>query len=69
MYAVEFETVMHNQVIQVPEVCRGFEHKRIRVILLDTMDGQPIATLPDGFYHPLKVSSYHLAAREEIYVR
>ena len=46
MYAVEFETVMHDNMIQVPETCHGFEHKKIRVILLDAMENQPIATLP-----------------------
>lgn len=69
MYAVEFETVMHDNMIRVPETCRGFEHKKIRVILLDAMENQAIVDLPDGFYHPLKVASYDLATREEIHER
>ncbi len=69
MYAVEFETTIHDNVINVPDMYHGKENKKIRVILLDTMENQPVMTLPSGFYHPLKVSSYHIATREEIYDR
>ena len=69
MQAVEFETVIHDRLITVPEKFRQFDHKRIRVLLLDTEEPQPIANLPEGFSHPLKVASYNLAAREDIYDR
>ncbi|MCP4397515.1 MAG: hypothetical protein GY801_09490 [bacterium] len=69
MQAVEFETVIHDHLITVPEKFGQFDHKKIRVLLLDTEEHQPIASLPEGFSHPLKVASYRLAAREEMYDR
>lgn len=69
MYAVEFETIIHDDLIQVPATYRGFENKKIRVILLDTLENQPIRDLPDGFHHPLKVASYNFGTRAEIYDR
>lgn len=67
MYAVEFETVIHDKLIKVPEVFNRFEHKKIRVLLLDPMEDREDITLPEGFYHPLQATSYQLATREEIY--
>lgn len=69
MHAVEFETVIHDDVIHVPERYHEFEHKKIRVMLIDAEKNREYATLPEGFYQPLRVASYNLAAREEIYDR
>jgi hypothetical protein len=69
MYAVEFETIIQNHRITVPKEFGHFEHKKIRVLLIEPEERKPLMNLPEGFFHPLKVASYQLATREEMYDR
>ncbi len=42
MYAIEFETQIHNGIIQIPEQYSSWKNKMVKVILLDTETEQLI---------------------------
>ena len=69
MYAVEFQAIVRDGIIEIPEEYREQLNGHIRVILLtEEKDSQPnfIAQLLE---HPRKVKDFTPLTREEIYER
>ena len=68
MYAIEFETDVKNNTIQILSEHKGFEAKRIRVFIVEVSNSQK--KLPTGFLNPVSVTSYKdIAKRDDIYDR
>ena len=70
MYAVEFQTIIKNGVIEIPkEHRREFQHS-VRVILLAEDIAQTTINLVDQLLsRPLHLENFHPLTREEIHAR
>lgn len=51
MYAIEFETQIHNGIIQIPEQYLAWKNKMVKVILLDTETEQLIKPTTENIIH------------------
>jgi hypothetical protein len=68
MYAIEFETDVHNNTIQIPCEHKGLEAKRIRVFIVEVSNSP--TKLPAGFLNPVSITSYKdIAKRDDLYDR
>ena len=70
MYAVEFQTTVKNDTIEIPQEYKGRFRNRVRVIVLT--EERKVVT--DNFIdqllkNPLRLKSFHPLTREEIYDR
>lgn len=43
MNTIEFETKIHNGVVEIPTQYRAWQNKTVRVILLDTEESAPVS--------------------------
>lgn len=43
MNTIEFETKIHNGVVEIPTEHRAWQNKTVRVILLDTEESMPVS--------------------------
>jgi hypothetical protein len=69
MYAIEFETDVYNNTIQIPEEYKELELRHVKVFIVDV---KPLKkTLPDGFYNriPVNVTFSEIAKRDALYDR
>ena len=70
MYAVEFQTIVTNDIIKIPEQYKGRFQNRVRVIVL--AEEQEIVAnnfINQLLQNPLRLKSFQLLTREEIYAR
>ena len=70
MYAVEFQTIVTNDIIKIPEQYKGRFQNRVRVIVL--VEEQEIVAnnfIDQLLQNPLRLKSFQLLTREEIYAR
>ncbi|MFI3221031.1 MAG: hypothetical protein QX189_18235 [Methylococcales bacterium] len=68
MYAIEFETEVHNNTIQIPVEYKELEKKHIKVFIIEVK--ATANKLPAGFLNPVAVNSYkNIAKRDELYDR
>ncbi len=70
MYAVEFQTIVTNDIIKIPEQYKGRFQNRVRVIVL--AEEQEIVAnnfIDQLLQNPLRLKSFQLLTREEIYAR
>lgn len=68
MYVIEFETDVHNNMIQIPLEYKELESKHIKVFVVEVSNRQK--KLPAGFLNPVSVTSYkEIANREDLYDR
>ncbi len=66
MYAIEFETDVHNNTIQIPIEYKELEAKHIKVFIVEVKATAKL--LPAGFLNPVLISSYkNIAKRDELY--
>jgi hypothetical protein len=66
MRAIEFETDINGEFIQIPHVER-LKSKHVRVILLYHEEDNQKQQLPEIFYAPVTRSQYEPFNREDIY--
>ncbi|MDQ4078739.1 MAG: hypothetical protein M3220_21165 [Chloroflexota bacterium] len=70
MYAVEFQTVIKDGVIEVPAEYRDRFHKQVRVILLTPEQNYAAPNLIDRLLeHPLPIKDFRPLGRDEVYER
>jgi hypothetical protein len=68
MYAIEFETDVYNNTIQIPVEYKELEAKHIKVFIVEVSNNQK--KLPAGFLNPVSISSYkNIAKRDDLYDR
>ena len=68
MYAIEFETDVCNNTIQIPPEYKELEAKHIKVLVLEM--GNKQKKLPAGFLNPVAVTNYkNIANRDDLYDR
>lgn len=68
MYAIEFETNVHNNMIQIPREYKELEAKHIKVFIVEVSNTQK--QLPAGFLSPVTITSYkNIAKRDDLYDR
>ncbi len=70
MQAVEFQTIIKDGTIEIPETLRGDLGERVRVILLTEDRPRAGENLIDRLLaHPLRVPGFHPMTREETHAR
>ncbi len=68
MFAIEFETDVYNNTIQIPLEYKELEAKHIKVFVVEISHTQK--KLPTGFLKPVAVTSYkNIANRDDLYDR
>jgi hypothetical protein len=68
MYAIEFETDVYNNTIQIPEEYKELDLRHVKVFVVDVKTTKK--TLPDGFYNPKLTLDYsQIGTRDELYDR
>jgi hypothetical protein len=65
MYAIEFETDVHNKMIQIPGEYKELETKHIKVFVVAVSNTQK--QLPAGFLSPVTITRYkNIAKRDDL---
>lgn len=68
MYAIEFETDVHNNTIKIPIEYKELEAKHIKVFIVEVEATAKL--LPAGFLKPVSITSYKdIAKRDDLYDR
>lgn len=70
MYAVEFQTIIKNGVIEIPvEYRQEFQHNGRVLLLAEDIAQTTISLIDQLLARPLRLENFHPLTREEIYAR
>ncbi|MEW6618492.1 MAG: hypothetical protein AB1422_03960 [bacterium] len=69
MNAIEFQTTVKNNIIEIPHRYLSNLTKRVRVILLVEGNKPAVNFIDELLAHPVQVKGFRSLTREEVYAR